>query len=156
VTSTALLLARHALCTTGRSLRSFLTTKRVSCRAAGKRTQPEWMWIVAERVCTKLEKCLPCKQYTFQARRVAQPIASMCTVAKPLDAHAALAGITRTKPVSTCRQNKPNLIYPPACTVGAGLVVPSCVQGAPGSWYECKGSQKSGFLVWLKTNRRRA
>ena len=63
-----------------------------------------------------------------QARQVAQPIPSTCIVAESLDAHAALAGITLAKPVSTCRQNKPNLIYPPACTVGAGLVVPSCAQ----------------------------
>jgi hypothetical protein len=37
----------------------FLTTERVACRAAGKRTQPAWMWMVAERVCTELEKSVP-------------------------------------------------------------------------------------------------
>jgi hypothetical protein len=36
-----------------------LPTERVACRAAGKRTQPAWMWMVAKRVCPKLEKSVP-------------------------------------------------------------------------------------------------
>ena len=61
---------------------------------------------------------------------------------KVVDAHAALAGITRAKPVSTCRPNKPNLTNPPACTVGAGLVAPSCAQGAPGNGTVCEGANQ--------------
>jgi hypothetical protein len=36
-----------------------LPTERVACRAAGKRTQLEWMWMVAKRVCIELEKRVP-------------------------------------------------------------------------------------------------
>jgi hypothetical protein len=38
---------------------SFMTSERVACRAAGKRTQLKWMWMVAERVCTALERRVP-------------------------------------------------------------------------------------------------
>jgi len=93
--------------------------------------------MVAERVCTELERNVPCEQYTFQARQVAQPLPSACAVARWLDAHATLARITLAKPVSTCRQNKPNLIYSPVSIVGAGQVVPSCAQGAPGNCSVC-------------------
>jgi hypothetical protein len=36
-----------------------LPTERVACRAAGKRTQLEEMWMVAEKVCIELEKSVP-------------------------------------------------------------------------------------------------
>lgn len=40
-------------------LPSFLTAELVSCRAAGKRSQPELMWMVATRACAEREKRAP-------------------------------------------------------------------------------------------------
>ena len=71
----------------------------------------------------------------------------ICTMARSLGAHAALAGITHAKPVSTCRPSKPNLIYPPACTAVAGLAAPSCVQGAPGNGSVCEGANQPASLL---------
>jgi hypothetical protein len=83
--------------------------------------------------CGELERRALSEQYQSQARQAAQSIPSTCTMAKSLGAHVVGARITHARPVSTCRPNKPNLTNPPACTVGAELVVLSCVQDAPGS-----------------------
>ncbi|MGZ3644951.1 MAG: hypothetical protein ACXVCM_14015 [Ktedonobacteraceae bacterium] len=68
-------------------------------------------------------------------------------MAKPLGAHAALAGITHGKPVSTWRPSKPNLTNPPACTAVAGLAAPSCVQGAPGNGIVREGANQPASLL---------
>jgi hypothetical protein len=52
------------------------------------------------------------------------------------------ARITLANSVNTCRPHKPNLTNPPACIVGAGLVVPSCVEGVHGSGHVCEGARR--------------